>query len=114
MFLSKNGILIIAVPNHSGIERKYYQEDWAPYDAPRHLYHFDHTKLEELLQNNGFRIVQNYSMLQDSFYNILLSIKKINYKTLVKACYISIIIFFCIIFYGYKKSSSIMVICEKI
>ena len=71
-------------------------------------------KKERLLQINGFKIIKNYSMMQDSFYNILLSLNKLNITTLLKACYISILCFFNIILFGYKKSSSIMVICKKI
>jgi 2-polyprenyl-3-methyl-5-hydroxy-6-metoxy-1,4-benzoquinol methylase len=36
-----NGRVVIAVPNSSSIDAKYYGKFWAAYDVPRHLYHFN-------------------------------------------------------------------------
>ena len=112
--LHKNGILVIAVPNHDAFERKYFTDKWAPYDAPRHLYHFDDVSLKGLLKKYGYNIVHKNIMLHDSFYNVMLSIRKYNFKNLVKFLKI---IFLCIlnpIINGTKNSSTIMVICKKI
>jgi 2-polyprenyl-3-methyl-5-hydroxy-6-metoxy-1,4-benzoquinol methylase len=111
--LNKNGILVIAVPNHDAIERKYFNDKWAPYDAPRHLYHFNLSSLEKILNKNGFKILKKYSMIQDTFYNILLSINKRSFFSLFKFIFISIISAINIIIRGNNISSTIMVICKK-
>ncbi|MEO9098761.1 MAG: methyltransferase domain-containing protein, partial [Ginsengibacter sp.] len=38
--LSSDGKLFIAVPNYTSKDAKIYQQYWAAYDVPRHLYHF--------------------------------------------------------------------------
>ena len=44
--LSKNGRLVVAVPNHESWDAKYYKEHWAAWDVPIHLWHFsEKTKL---------------------------------------------------------------------
>lgn len=111
--LKKNGILVIAVPNHDAIERISFHEKWAPYDAPRHLYHFNLFTLEKLLNKNGFEILKKYSMIQDSFYNILLSINKKSIYSIFKGLYVSVITILNMLINGSKNASTIMVICKK-
>jgi 2-polyprenyl-3-methyl-5-hydroxy-6-metoxy-1,4-benzoquinol methylase len=38
--LKPNGTIFIAVPNFKSFDAKYYQEYWAAFDVPRHLWHF--------------------------------------------------------------------------
>ena len=38
--LKPEGKLIIAVPNYTSYDATVYQQYWAAYDVPRHLYHF--------------------------------------------------------------------------
>ena len=111
--LNENGILVLAVPNHNAVERKYFKESWAPYDAPRHLYHFDLYTLEKLLNKYNFKIVRKNVLLHDSFYNILLSFKSLDFIKIIKFIIIGIDCLLKTIIYGTKKSSSIMVVCKK-
>lgn len=76
--LKKDGVLIIAVPNHLSYDAKYYKEFWAAYDVPRHLYHFEKNTVEKLLENSGFYLEETKPMKFDSFYVSMLSEK---YKT---------------------------------
>ncbi|MGM0498459.1 MAG: class I SAM-dependent methyltransferase, partial [Bacteroidota bacterium] len=73
--LSKNGILIIALPNHKSYDAKYYKRYWAGYDVPRHLWHFDPETLKILINTHGFKIRKLKKLPFDSFYNALLSEK---------------------------------------
>jgi 2-polyprenyl-3-methyl-5-hydroxy-6-metoxy-1,4-benzoquinol methylase len=73
--LTKNGVLIIAVPNHEAYESTIFKEYWAAYDVPRHLYHFNRQALYYLTEKNGLKIVKTYPMWLDSFYISLLSNK---------------------------------------
>ena len=73
--LNSNGALIIAVPNYTSYDAKYYREFWAAYDVPRHLYHFDQKTMVDLVQKAGFRFVESLPMKFDSFYVSMLSEK---------------------------------------
>lgn len=73
--LKHNGRLIIAVPNYTSLDAKYYNKYWAAYDLPRHLYHFSPKSMSILLNEIGFEIVSLKPMWFDSFYVSLLSEK---------------------------------------
>lgn len=76
--LKDNGRLLIAVPNYTSLDAEIYQDSWAAYDVPRHLYHFSPRAMEELMGINGLMIEQYLPMWYDSFYISMLSSQ---YKT---------------------------------
>lgn len=76
--LQKDGVLIIAVPNHVSYDAEYYKEQWAAYDVPRHLHHFELKSMKSLLETAGFKLQETNPMKFDSFYVSMLSEK---YKT---------------------------------
>jgi 2-polyprenyl-3-methyl-5-hydroxy-6-metoxy-1,4-benzoquinol methylase len=76
--LKPKGLIIIAVPNFKSFDAHYYQEFWAAYDVPRHLWHFSKNSIRLLFAKNNFKVVQILPMYLDSFYVSLLSEK---YKT---------------------------------
>ncbi|MCM5662273.1 class I SAM-dependent methyltransferase [Galbibacter mesophilus] len=89
--LNKNGVLIIAVPNYESYDAKYYQEDWAAYDVPRHLWHFNKTAMKSLLQKQSFFVVKILPLIFDSFYISLLSEKnKTGKQNLLKSFFIGL------------------------
>ncbi|MGZ3932429.1 MAG: class I SAM-dependent methyltransferase [Bacteroidia bacterium] len=71
--LSEQGVLIIAVPNHTSFDAQYYKEFWAGYDVPRHLYHFSPDSIKRLLGNAGFKLTETKPMKFDSYYVSMLS-----------------------------------------
>ncbi|CCH56603.1 Methyltransferase type 12 [Fibrisoma limi BUZ 3] len=71
--LTKNGSLVIAVPNSNSYDAQYFGQFWAAYDLPRHLYHFTPKTIESLFNKHGFRLVDKKPMLFDAFYIALLS-----------------------------------------
>lgn len=73
--MNANGALIIAVPNCSSHDAKFYKEHWAAYDVPRHLYHFTPKDMIALVQAKGFKHEQTLPMIFDSFYVSMLSEK---------------------------------------
>lgn len=81
--LSNEGSFIVAVPNHTAKDQLAYQQYWAAYDVPRHLYHFSPASLESIMKKHGFRLVKTLPMWFDSFYVSMLSEKyrsgRINY-----------------------------------
>jgi len=73
--LKKNGILVIAVPNHTSWDAQHYQQFWAAYDVPRHLHHFTPQSMHQLLTEKGFFKIAMRPMWFDSFYVSMLSEK---------------------------------------
>lgn len=76
--LNDKGILIIAVPNYTSYDAKYYKKFWAAYDVPRHIYHFEINSISKLLSGFGFNLIATKPMKFDSYYVSMLSEK---YKT---------------------------------
>lgn len=73
--LAPSGVLIIALPNFEAYEASVFEEYWAAYDVPRHLYHFNQKAIKHLANNHGLKIARTYPMKLDSFYISLLSNK---------------------------------------
>ena len=71
--LKPNGRLIIAVPNHTSYDAKFYKQFWAAYDVPRHLYHFSPKAMDKLCNLHQLKVLQSKPMWFDSFYVSLLS-----------------------------------------
>jgi 2-polyprenyl-3-methyl-5-hydroxy-6-metoxy-1,4-benzoquinol methylase len=66
--LKKDGTLFIAVPNSDAWEVGFYKEFWDGFDVPRHLYHFNHTSIEKLMEICGLKVVAKKPMIFDSYY----------------------------------------------
>ncbi len=73
--LKPAGKLLIAVPNHKSFDASYYGVNWAAFDVPRHLYHFDYESLSRLMTLNHLKPIGILPMWFDSFYVCLLSEK---------------------------------------
>ena len=78
--LNDSGKLFIAVPNYTSKDASVYQEFWAAYDVPRHLYHFSPESIKMLMEKHGMKIDLYRPMWYDSFYISLLSSKYKNRK----------------------------------
>lgn len=89
--LDENGIMFIAVPNYQSNDAKVYQEKWAAYDVPRHLWHFSKNTMKALIEKNGFQLENIIPMKLDSYYVSLLSEKyrqgKVSPVSFVSAMY---------------------------
>lgn len=73
--LKPGGALIIAVPNYTSHDAQVYQQYWAAWDVPRHLYHFSPKAMDALLSAHGLTVQQIKPMWFDSFYVSMLSEK---------------------------------------
>jgi 2-polyprenyl-3-methyl-5-hydroxy-6-metoxy-1,4-benzoquinol methylase len=91
--LKPNGCLFIAVPNYTCYDEKVYNEFWAAYDVPRHLYHFSPASITQLLLKHGLQLKEIKPMWYDSFYVSMLSEKyrtgKNNYLLAILNGYVS-------------------------
>ena len=79
--LAENGRLFIAVPNYTSYDANVYQEHWAAYDVPRHLYHFTPHTMQVLMKEFGLNVIDIKPMWFDSYYVSLLSSKYKNGDT---------------------------------
>ena len=111
--LSREGFLLIAVPNLQAPERKSFGIKWAAFDVPRHLYHFHPDSIKRLCIKYDFNIIRKFSLLQDSPYNILLSIIDKSLMQLLRAAIILFMTLIQSIIRGPDYSSSFLVICKK-
>lgn len=73
--LNANGHIFIAVPNYTSLDAKIYQQHWAAYDVPRHLYHLSPNAMKTLVQQHGLKLKKMITMPFDAFYICLLSEK---------------------------------------
>jgi len=73
--LSKNGTLIVAVPNYKSYDAKYYSKFWAAFDVPRHLWHFSETSISKLFAPVNLTVEKTLPMRFDAYYISLLSEK---------------------------------------
>lgn len=71
--LSKNGKMIIALPNNKSYDAQKYHECWAAFDVPRHLYHFNQDSFSFLVREHGLKIQETVPMYFDAYYISLLS-----------------------------------------
>lgn len=76
--LAPQGLMLVAVPNCSSYDAQVFQEHWAAYDLPRHLYHFTQKSMQKMMTNHGMDIVKVLPMKLDAYYVSLLS-NKIKY-----------------------------------
>lgn len=71
--LKPSGKIVIAVPNYTSEDATHYNQHWAAYDVPRHLYHFSPASMKTLMLKHGMKVVDCKPMWFDSFYVSMLS-----------------------------------------
>lgn len=79
--LGDEGVGFIALPNPNSYDALYYDEFWAAWDVPRHLYHFTSDAFTYLAEKHNFRVVNKIPMSFDSYYVSLLSEKYMHGKS---------------------------------
>lgn len=73
--IGDKGALIVAVPNLTSYDARYYGKYWAAYDLPIHLSHFRPEDITNLFAPLDLEIVKVLPMKFDSFYVSMLSEK---------------------------------------
>ena len=71
--LKPAGVAFIALPNYTSKDAEHYQEYWAAYDVPRHLYHFSPEAMNQLADQHGLVVESASPMWLDAFYIAMLS-----------------------------------------
>jgi 2-polyprenyl-3-methyl-5-hydroxy-6-metoxy-1,4-benzoquinol methylase len=111
ILLKEEGRVFIAVPNYTSYDAEIYQEYWAAYDVPRHLYHFSAASMERLLQQHGLQLIAIRPMWYDSFYISMLS-EKYKGGGIFKAAWTGFISN-CIAVFNPRRCSSLIYIAGK-
>jgi 2-polyprenyl-3-methyl-5-hydroxy-6-metoxy-1,4-benzoquinol methylase len=111
--LKPGGICIIALPNSSSFDAKYYKNFWAAFDVPRHLWHFDPVTFRYFSGNTGIKVENQLVLPFDVFYISVLSEKYAGsqwpfIKGIARAIWFSFLTIF-----DRNKSSSIIYILRK-
>lgn len=73
--LKEDGLIVVAVPEYKSYDSRYYDEEWAALDVPRHLNHFDENSITSIFSQVGFVFEKSYPLIFDAFYIALLSEK---------------------------------------
>ena len=73
--LKPTGRVFIAIPNHSSWDAQHYKENWAAFDVPRHIWHYNKNSFHKLIKQTGFTIEKTSPMLIDAFYISIISEK---------------------------------------
>jgi 2-polyprenyl-3-methyl-5-hydroxy-6-metoxy-1,4-benzoquinol methylase len=73
--LKPGGICLVALPNCSSYDAKFYRRFWAAFDVPRHLWHFDPSTFRLFSEKSAFKIENQAVLPFDVFYISLLSEK---------------------------------------
>lgn len=73
--LKQDGVCLVALPNYSSFDARHYNEFWAAYDVPRHLWHFTPETFKLFAEKNGFAIISVRSLPLDVIYISMLSEK---------------------------------------
>jgi 2-polyprenyl-3-methyl-5-hydroxy-6-metoxy-1,4-benzoquinol methylase len=55
--LRPGGFLVVEVPNIGSWYARFFGDHWFHYDVPRHVYHFNRSTLERMLNASGFDLV---------------------------------------------------------
>jgi 2-polyprenyl-3-methyl-5-hydroxy-6-metoxy-1,4-benzoquinol methylase len=111
--LKPGAVCIVALPNCSSYDAKYYDRFWAAYDVPRHLWHFNPISFNLFSEKAGFRLEKLRSLPLDVFYISMLSEKYkgsglIYIKGILKA-----LIFAYLSVFNKEKCSSLVYIMRK-
>jgi ubiquinone/menaquinone biosynthesis C-methylase UbiE len=71
--LKPGAVCVVALPNSSSYDAKYYKQFWAAWDVPRHLWHFEPSTFRIFSEKSGFTLENLKILPLDVFYISLLS-----------------------------------------
>jgi 2-polyprenyl-3-methyl-5-hydroxy-6-metoxy-1,4-benzoquinol methylase len=73
--LKNDGVCIVALPNSNSFDSKHYGKEWAAYDVPRHLWHFNPSTFTIFAGKNRLAVAEKRKLPLDVFYISILSEK---------------------------------------
>jgi 2-polyprenyl-3-methyl-5-hydroxy-6-metoxy-1,4-benzoquinol methylase len=112
--LKPGGFCLIALPNCSSYDAKYYGRHWAAYDVPRHLWHFNPSSFRIFSEKTGFALENLLNLPFDVFYISFLSERYNCSRAPFLAGMVKAILFAFLSLFNKEKSSSVIYILRKI
>ena len=111
-WLRPGGLLVLALPNHLSLDAKILGKDWAAYDVPRHLWHFNPAIIKQMAKKYNFKFIGSHNMPMDAFYVSILSnqILKNNFTAVIKGAFVGLISNLNSMIFPGKSSSHIYVL----
>lgn len=70
------GAVMVALPNSDSFDALHYGKNWAAFDVPRHLWHFNPETFSLFAEKAGFRVTSIKILPFDVFYISILSEKQ--------------------------------------
>jgi SAM-dependent methyltransferase len=61
--LRSGGLVYFSIPNLDSFDRKLFKSEWIGWDAPRHFNFFNNSKIQRLLAETGFELVDRRCLL---------------------------------------------------
>lgn len=112
--LKPGGVCVVALPNSSSYDAKYYMQFWAAWDVPRHLWHFEPSTFRIFSEKSRFTLENLKILPLDVFYISLLSERyKGSGMAFFKAMAKALIFSLRSVFYK-ERSSSVIYILRKL
>ena len=113
LLLKPDGRLVVAVPNYTSTDALQYQQYWAAFDVPRHLYHFSPASMKALMAQHGLQVIETKPMWFDSFYVSMLSEKYRDGKGNIIGAFINGLLSNAKALFNKEKCSSVIYIIGK-
>jgi 2-polyprenyl-3-methyl-5-hydroxy-6-metoxy-1,4-benzoquinol methylase/predicted RNA-binding Zn-ribbon protein involved in translation (DUF1610 family) len=111
--LKPGGLCLIALPNCSSYDAKYYGQYWAAYDVPRHLWHFNTSTFSLFSEKSGFVLENLMNLPLDVFYISILSERYKGSKFAFLTGLVKALPFAFLSVFNKRKSSSVIYILRK-
>ncbi len=109
-----NGKVVVALPNCGSFDSSFYGPDWAAWDVPRHLWHFDPFTFKDFAARAGFRVISNSTLPLDIFYISMLSEKNLKHRGAAIRGILIGVFFSILTLFNRMKASSLVYILEKV
>lgn len=111
--LKPGGLCLVALPNSYSYDALHYEEYWAAYDVPRHLWHFKPSTFKLFSEKTGFRLEKLMILPLDVFYISIMSEKYKGSKLAFLMGILKAFPFAALSAFNKKKSSSVIYLLRK-
>lgn len=111
--LKTEGTCFIALPNSNSFDSCHYGKNWAAYDVPRHLWHFDNSTFSRFADMSKLSIIKQVPLPFDVFYISILSEKYKGSRLPFMSGIFKGVIFSILSFFNRSRSSSVVYVLKK-
>ncbi len=116
--LKEDGVFALAIPNIHSFGFKLGRKNWFHLDSPRHLYHYNSTTINNILNKNGFKVFRiDFPSVEyplDLFHSLLNFFRK---NKLVRTSLTSPLLIFSLLLKPigslFKSTETMIVFCRK-